>query len=227
MTVGVHAPGTSTDPAADPGDTGSAVAPGARSPEPVNAPGLPVIDSPAECNQYNLSNELHDHHIFPQTCRGEFSRIGIEPDDFTITITIPGDQHIGKDGIHTVFDWNGEWQDFLDQIPIGPLTQAAGCSMRPLLGNRWSAAARVPGPQFRDDGGAFVARYSAGGDSANRCCRSGDRCHRPVARQMPELLDDCGHRASGNHITPRRDVSRGYRVGWRSGARCRPGLGRG
>ena len=119
--VGEKLPGVPTVPAVDPGSIDSATLPGTPAAEPAQAPGA-IVDSAAECKKRNLAKERHDHHIFPQTFEAEFRRIGIIPDNYTITI--PGDQHIGKTGVHQTFDWNGEWQDFLDEIPTGPLSKA-------------------------------------------------------------------------------------------------------
>ena len=94
--------------------------PGQPDQQPADLPGG-VVDDPAECAKWNTKNQTHDHHIYPQAFRDEFKRIGINVDDFTITI--PADKHIGANGIHTVFDWNGEWFDFFENLPEASLTE--------------------------------------------------------------------------------------------------------
>ena len=33
-------------------------------------------------------------------------------------------EHIGKNGVHTTLDWNGEWYDFFADFPRASLTEA-------------------------------------------------------------------------------------------------------
>jgi hypothetical protein len=122
-----HAPGAATPaPARDPGAVGPAHAPGsdnqpaagAGGGEKAEAPG--VVDDPAECARLIRAGVTHDHHVFPQTLRGEFARIGIPIDRYTITI--PAHKHIGPRGVHTTLDWNDHWHLFFEDVPTGPLT---------------------------------------------------------------------------------------------------------
>lgn len=113
---------TAPAPAQAPGQApGAAQAPGAEGGEAAQAPGG-VVDDPAECARQNKAKILHDHHIFPQSLRDEFSRIGIPIDRYTITL--PFDKHIGTDGVHHVFGWNDHWHVFFDEVPHRALSPA-------------------------------------------------------------------------------------------------------
>lgn len=71
----------------------------------------------AECAGKIKQGQTHDHHVFPRQYKEEFFRIGIiDVDQFTISI--PADKHIGKKGIHTILDYNGEWYDFFYNKPL-------------------------------------------------------------------------------------------------------------
>jgi hypothetical protein len=111
-----------SDPIGEPRDAGAppAKAPPAPDTVPAEAPGL--VDDAAECARQIRAKKSHDHHIFPQTLREEFSRIGMDIDEYTITM--PWDEHIGAKGIHTVFDWNSHWHLFFEDVPSGKLTPA-------------------------------------------------------------------------------------------------------
>ena len=74
------------------------------------------VDTPAECAKLIKAGKTHDHHIFPKEYVNEFDSIGINVDDYTVTLK-PA-EHIGKPGIHITMDWNGEWGDFFNEIPV-------------------------------------------------------------------------------------------------------------
>jgi hypothetical protein len=133
------APGSAQEPADAPGSPGS---------DPAQAPGGSVgpsgiVDDPAECAQENGAKKPHDHHIYPQMFRDDFLRIKIQIDNFTITI--PADQHIGPNGVHTVFDWNGQWEDFFSEMPDGPLSKEAA--------QKWQTKARALATELLNDAG--------------------------------------------------------------------------
>jgi hypothetical protein len=93
--------------------------PGA-SQQPVKAPG--VVDDPDECLRLIKAGVTHDHHIFPKQFADEFIAIEIIVDEFTVTLDAT--EHIGKNGVHTTLDWNGEWYDFFADFPRASLTDA-------------------------------------------------------------------------------------------------------
>jgi len=80
-----------------------------------------IVDDPEACKDLNWKNQLHDHHWYSQKWRPEFSWIDIEIDDFCITIMAK--EHVGPDGIHKVFDWEGEWEDFFSDFPYRDLSK--------------------------------------------------------------------------------------------------------
>jgi hypothetical protein len=108
------------DPIGEPRDAGAppAKAPSPPDTVPAETPGL--IDDPAECARQNRAKKTHDHHIFPQTLREEFLRIGMNIDDYTISI--PSDKHIGPNGVHTILQWNDHWHLFFEDVPGGKLS---------------------------------------------------------------------------------------------------------
>lgn len=81
-----------------------------------------VVDDPEACRELNWKGQAHDHHIYAKDFVTEFARIRINVDDFCVTIM--GDEHVGSNGVHEILDWNGEWQDFLDEIPDHDLSEA-------------------------------------------------------------------------------------------------------
>jgi hypothetical protein len=116
--------GVATDPMVDPGTPGPAAAPGQVGTGPATAPGQPggsavedpgIVDDPMKCAKLNQAGSRHQHHIFPLEYVHEFDALDIEVDDYTVWLD--HDQHIGPNGIHTVFDWNGEWADFFHDVP--------------------------------------------------------------------------------------------------------------
>lgn len=113
-----QAPGVPAAPAREPGNPSAAQAPGTSS-GPVEAPG--IVDDPVECHRLNGKGIRHDHHIFPRQFRTDFMRIGIDIDQYTVTLGAT--EHIGARGIHTTMDWNGEWDEFFDTLPATTLTE--------------------------------------------------------------------------------------------------------
>ncbi|MGN9809539.1 eCIS core domain-containing protein [Micromonospora sp. BQ11] len=126
-----EAPGADSTPAQAPGQSsGTASAPGrdtAPMTDPVDktpaeAPGR-LVDDPAECKKLNYANVAHHHHIFPKEWRQEFWRLGIDIDQWTVTVSPK--EHLSKDGLHPYFGWNDEWQEFFDEMPdVGTMTPA-------------------------------------------------------------------------------------------------------
>jgi hypothetical protein len=126
-----QAPGTPTPaPAHDPSTGESAQAPGKDPTQPAEAPGPQggealeapgVVDDPDECHRLIVAGTPHKHHIFPQTLKEYFARIGINIHRYTISI--PAKQHIGPNGLHSALNWNDHWHVFFDDIPTGPLTE--------------------------------------------------------------------------------------------------------
>lgn len=116
----IEAPGTETTPSVAPGATAvtPVKAPG-TSQGPVKAPG--IVDDPAECAKQIKGGKTHQHHIFPVEYINEFDSLNIEVDDYVVPLEPT--KHIGKNGIHVVFDWNAVWGDFFSEIPIN-LTEA-------------------------------------------------------------------------------------------------------
>jgi hypothetical protein len=114
-----QAPGTPQAPAKTPGANPAtpATAPGA-SQHPVEAPG--IVDDPEECLKLIKAGVTHDHHIFPRQFIHHFMRIGINIDEYTITLKWT--EHIGANGLHSTMDWNGEWDIFFDNLPEASLT---------------------------------------------------------------------------------------------------------
>ncbi len=49
-------------------------------------------------------------------CVNEFEYIGIDVDQYTVTLD--PDKRIGKRGLHITMDWNGEWADFFHGLPL-------------------------------------------------------------------------------------------------------------
>ena len=76
---------------------------------PAQLPGQPNAGPVLLKTSANLKRHLH--HIFPQQFFVEFKRLGIDVDDFVISLEI--EKHIGKDGVHVKGDYNGRWQDWL------------------------------------------------------------------------------------------------------------------
>jgi hypothetical protein len=121
------APGQNTPvPGRAPGAAGSGptLAPGVSGRTPALVPGpanqAPVteprpVDTPAECARLIKAGKTHDHHIFPWEYVNEFASIGIDVDDYTVTLNAT--EHIGSRGIHITMDWNGEWGDFFNEVP--------------------------------------------------------------------------------------------------------------
>jgi hypothetical protein len=116
------APGQAPAPAPSP----PAQAPGQQPGTTAEAPD--IVDDPGECYRLITKGITHDHHIFPQTLRDEFARIGINIDDYTITI--PASRHIGPRGVHIVLDWNDQWHVFFDEIPTGPFSPGEQATYR-------------------------------------------------------------------------------------------------
>lgn len=69
----------------------------------------------------SLSRQMHEHHIFPKKWRDQFLKLGIDVDQWAALI--PGDEHIGANGLHNRFDFDEQWQDFFDQP--NPTAEAA------------------------------------------------------------------------------------------------------
>jgi hypothetical protein len=81
-----------------------------------------LVDDPEACKELNWKSQAHDHHIYSKTFRADFARIKINVDDFCVTIM--ADEHIGDNGIHKILDWNGEWEDFFNEMPDRDLSDA-------------------------------------------------------------------------------------------------------
>jgi hypothetical protein len=124
-----QAPGKQSSPASAPGrDTTPMTDPVDKT--PAQAPGQ-LVDEPAECKKLIGSKVTHDHHVFPQKFRQRFKDIGIEIDDWTVTMG--WQDHVGKNGLHAGFGWNDEWEMFFDDMPeVGKMTaeQARGWQRR-------------------------------------------------------------------------------------------------
>lgn len=137
-----HAPGAAEPPASLPGSEppGNVRTPGA-SHEPAEAPG--VVDDPEVCLKLIKAGVTHDHHIFPREFIHEFESIGINIDEFTVTLKAA--EHIGKNGIHSTMDWNYEWVEFFANFPQASLTEAQA--------SRWHQKAKAKAAELMGDAG--------------------------------------------------------------------------
>ncbi len=63
------------------------------------------------------------HHLFPQAFRGDFGRLGIDVDDFTIVLSKEAHRGSGGGIQYSPSNWNATWKKFLARNPNASQTE--------------------------------------------------------------------------------------------------------
>jgi hypothetical protein len=82
-----------------------------------------VGELPALVHNNCVVDPIEQHHLLPTQFKDNFEAVGLDIEEFKMPL--PRSQHrLNPDGIHTIAggDWNGVWQNFFNEHPVGTYT---------------------------------------------------------------------------------------------------------